>query len=138
NSTGTQREPVPAIFGMNFQSVSVGQKLVDPVLSCVRNTPANGCDPSYVPGGYKPGTLAFTPQMEQAMTYVDGALGSMVRELRARGLLDSTEIIVTAKHGQSPIDPAKFVAAGDPLSPLLQAAGVSIGQNTEDDIALIW
>src|SRR5271165_4533303 len=27
NSTRTEREPVPAIFGMNFQAVSVGQKL---------------------------------------------------------------------------------------------------------------
>jgi hypothetical protein len=54
---------------MNFQSVSVGEKLVDPVKSCVRN-PTSTCDPAYVPGGYEPGTLKFTPQMTQAVAYV--------------------------------------------------------------------
>ena len=138
SSDGSQQRPVPAIFGMNFQSVSVGQKLVDPVLSCQRNPQPSNCDPNYFPGGYEPGTLRFTPQMNEALRYVDGALRSMVDELQERGLLDSTEIIVSAKHGQSPIDPAKLEKIGDPVSPLLTNAGVTIGQNTEDDISLIW
>lgn len=138
SSDGRQTRPVPAIFGMNFQSVSVGEKLVDPVLSCVRNPKPSNCDPMYFPGGYKPGSLAFTPQMELAMTYVDGAIGSMVAELQARGLLDSTEVIVSAKHGQSPIDPGKLQKIGDPVSTILSGAGVNVGQNTEDDISLIW
>ena len=138
SSDGSARRPVPAIFGMNFQSVSVGQKLVNPVLSCARNPKPGNCDPNYVPGGYEPGTLAFTPQMEQAMAYVDGAIGSMLRELDAHGLLESTEIIVSAKHGQSPIDPAKLRKIGDPISTILTNANVQIAQNTEDDISLIW
>jgi hypothetical protein len=105
SADGSHRTPVPAIFGVNFQSVSVGEKLADPVLSCVRNPQPSNCDPQYVPGGYQPGSLAFTPQMEQALMYVDGAIGSMLKELQARDLLDSTEVIVGAKHGQSPIDP---------------------------------
>jgi len=32
----------------------------------------------------------------------------MVSALQSRNLLDSTTIIVTAKHGQSPIDPKRF------------------------------
>jgi hypothetical protein len=37
---------------MNFQSVSVGEKLVDPIKSCARNAGVHPkCDPSYVPGG---------------------------------------------------------------------------------------
>jgi len=32
----------------------------------------------------------------------------MVSALKAQGLLDSTLIIITAKHGQSPIDPHRF------------------------------
>jgi Type I phosphodiesterase / nucleotide pyrophosphatase len=138
SSDGSQRKPVPAIFGMNFQSVSVGQKLVNPVLSCVRNPQPSNCDPNYVPGGYEPGTLAFTPQMEQAMTYVDGAIGSMLDELRARHLVGSTTIIVSAKHGQSPIDPAKLHKIGDAVTPILTNAGIDVAQNTEDDISLIW
>ncbi|HEV7662257.1 MAG TPA: hypothetical protein VGQ62_01885 [Chloroflexota bacterium] len=49
---GSKTAPVPAIFGMNFQSVSVGEKLVDPIKSCARNAGVHPkCDPSYVPGG---------------------------------------------------------------------------------------
>jgi hypothetical protein len=54
NSAHTAHVGAPALLGMNFQTVSVAQKLVDPVLSCVRSKNASGCDPSYVPGGYEP------------------------------------------------------------------------------------
>src|SRR5713226_7084036 len=69
NSAGTTHVGVPAIFGMNFQTVSVAQKLVDPQLSCVRSNNATGCDPSYIPGGYEPGTLQFTPQLSGAISF---------------------------------------------------------------------
>jgi hypothetical protein len=128
---------VPAIFGMNFQSVSVGQKLVNPIKSCVRN-PTPTCDKGYFPGGYQPGTLAFTPQMTTAMHYVDGAIGSMANELHARGLSKSTEIIVTAKHGQAPIDPSKLHKIGDQVSNVLSKANITLGQVTTDDVALVW
>jgi type I phosphodiesterase/nucleotide pyrophosphatase len=137
SSDGTQRRPVPAIFGMNFQSVSVGEKLVNPILSCSRN-PTPTCDPTYFPGGYQPGTLKFTPQMEQAMRYADAAIGSMLDELSERGLLHNTDIVVSAKHGQSPIDPARLAKIGDPIGTLLSAANIDVGENTEDDISLIW
>ncbi len=114
---------VPAIFGMNFQTVSVAQKLVD----------------SYpVPGGYQPGSLTFTPQMEQGMGYVDAAIGAMVGELQSRGLTKSTELIISAKHGQSPINPASLEKIGDPISGILSSAGVDVAQATEDDVALLW
>jgi hypothetical protein len=137
-SDGKHSAPVPAIFGMNFQSVSVGEKLVDPVKSCTRNPDPATCDPHYVPGGYEPGTLAFTPQMTSALTYVDGAIGSMVEALRHRKLLSSTDLIISAKHAQSPIDPSKLAKIGDAVTPLLTNAGISVAQNTEDDISLIW
>jgi hypothetical protein len=137
DSSGQKKAPVPAIFGMNFQAVSVGQKLVDPVKSCLRN-PTSTCDPSYVPGGYLTGTLQFTPQLVAALTSVDNAVGDMVAALKAAGLSDSTEIILTAKHGQSPIDPAKLAKIGDPISKILGDAGIAIAQETTDDIALIW
>ncbi len=138
NSAGTGHAPVPAIFGMNFQTVSVAQKLVDPTLSCVRSADAPGCDPSYVPGGYEPGTLAFTPQMTGAIESVDAAIGSMVTELRNRGELGSTTIIVTAKHGQSPIDPSQLHMIGHAETADLTAAGVTTAQVTDDDVSLIW
>ena len=115
NSTATLAAPVPNIFGMNFQAVSVGQKLVDPILSCVRS-PGPKCDPKYVPGGYEPGSTSarpiFTPQLKGAIGFVDSAIGAMVNELRNQGVLATTTIIITAKHGQSPIDPSKLALIG--------------------------
>jgi arylsulfatase A-like enzyme len=123
---------------MNFQAVSVGQKLVDPQLSCVRSNNAPGCDPNYVPGGYVTGTLQFTPQLSGAISFVDQSLGSMVSELRSKGKLSSTEIIVTAKHGQSPIDPSKLAKIGHAENKVVTNAGVAIAQSTDDDIDLMW
>lgn len=142
-STGGATTPrgntVPSIFGMNFQSVSVGQKLVDPKLSCVRSNNAPGCDPAYQPGGYEPGTLAFTPQLAGALDYVDGALGQMMGELNARGLASSTQIILSAKHGQAPIDPTIRSLPGNIISNAVMAAGAGTPvMNTSDDISLLW
>lgn len=137
-SGGTGHPGTPAIFGLNFQSVSVAQKLVDPWLSCVRSGNAPGCDPSYFPGGYQPGSLTFTPQLRGAIRFVDGALGSIVGELRDRHLLASTEIILTAKHGQSPIDPSRLAKIGHAEADVLASAGVGVAQLTDDDVALVW
>jgi Type I phosphodiesterase / nucleotide pyrophosphatase len=74
----------PAIFGMNFQAISVTQKLVA--------------------GGYD-AQLGPKPILKHAIAHTDASIGRMVAALRARDLLEDTLIIVSAKHGQSPIDP---------------------------------
>jgi hypothetical protein len=89
---GDHNAPVPAILGMNFQAVSVGQKLID-----------NG-----VKGGYTDAAGDPTPSMSGEIQFVDAAIGQMVEALKDRGLLRSTTIIITAKHGQSPIDTNRF------------------------------
>jgi hypothetical protein len=137
NSANTLAAPEPAIFGMNFQAVSVGQKLVDPLQSCIR-VPSPTCNPNYVPGGYEPGTLQFTPQLSGAIQFVDGAIGSMVTELRNQNELGSTTIIISAKHGQSPIDPSLLDKVGHAEVNVLAAAGITPAQVTDDDISLIW
>jgi hypothetical protein len=122
-STGSPAPAVPAIFGMNFQSVSVAEKLVD----------------SYAtPGGYQPGTLAFTPQMSNALGFVDDSLGKLAHQLQLRHLTQSTEIIITAKHGQSPIDPSKLQKVGHAVTTVLTNAGIGVAQVTDDDVALVW
>jgi hypothetical protein len=88
NSDGTKSQPVPVIFGMNFQAVSVGQKL--PV------------------GGYMDASGTPTAILRQAIEHTDRSIGRMVSELAGRNLLDSTMIVVTAKHGQAPIDRSKL------------------------------
>jgi len=139
NSAATKAAPVPAIFGMNFQTVSVGQKLVDPTL-CNRTT--HVCSPGYVPGGYEPGSTSttpiFTPQLQGAIKYVDTAIGSMVTELRNKGALASTTIIIGAQHGQSPIDPSQLQKIGSAEVTVLNNAGVFPAFFVDDDVSLIW
>jgi len=62
----------------------------------------------------------------------------MVSELEKRGLLRSTVVIVSAKHGQAPINPQSVQKIGDAMTPVLTAAGISVAQATEDDVALLW
>jgi hypothetical protein len=85
---GAHRAPVPTLFGMNFQAVSVGQKLIE----------------GGVKGGYTDAAGTPTVRMRHAIQFVDAGIGQMVNELERQHLLDSTLIIITAKHGQSPID----------------------------------
>src|SRR5215831_8748692 len=132
----SKRAPVPTIFGMNFQAVSVGQKLIEPNVGA---------------GGYTDSTGTPTSELLASIRYVDGAIGSFITALRKQGLLSSTLIIVTAKHGQSPIDSARYVritSTGpvttspsriiDACLPDSQSnAGGQIGP-TEDDVSLLW
>jgi hypothetical protein len=160
NSAHTSKPGTPAIFGMNFQSVSVGQKDIDPILSCARSGNGKFCESNYVPGGYEPGTLAFTPQMSGSTTYpagastnpgfsgsftvpgslnyVDRALGQMLAELKQKHLLKSTEIIITAKHGQAPINPVELQKIGHAETTVLTGNGITPALVTDDDVALIW
>lgn len=84
NSNGSLTTVVPEVFGMNFQEVSVGQKL--PI------------------GGYTDAKGTPNAQLAGTIAHADASIGKMVAELKAKNLLDSTLIIISAKHGQSPID----------------------------------
>ncbi len=105
-SSGVDLAAVPTLFGTNFQTLSVAQKA----------THAKG-------GGYT--DAAFTPGVEvaAAMSYVDTSLAKIVAELKAKNLYASTLIVLTAKHGQSPGNPALLVKNGDTLTALLEANG---------------
>jgi hypothetical protein len=121
-ATDTAGHPgVPAIFGMNFQAVSVAQK-----------------DAKSGNGGYLDAAGAPGPEVADAIAHTDASIGSMVDALRERGLLESTLIIVTAKHGQSPID-QKTVSKvdGDAVAAEVDAAAKLAG-HIEDDVALYW
>jgi hypothetical protein len=140
---GSSRAPVPAVFGMNFQAVSVGQKLV-----YQHGSVAPGFSTT---GGYTDAIGTPSASLLQEIEFVDGAIGRMVSELESRGVFDSTMIVISAKHGQSPIDPGRLerisgdLAAGkspahivDSLLPPSEApSGGQIGP-TEDDVSLLW
>ena len=132
---GNGNAPVPVVFGMNFQAVSVGEKLIE-----------NG-----VYGGYTDAAGDATPALTSEFTFVDGAIGQMVQALKNQGLLDSTTIIITSKHGQSPIDPNRFFpipghsgANGTSPANLLESQGLVPAVElagpgpTEDDISQLW
>jgi hypothetical protein len=141
---GDNNAPVPAIFGMNFQAVSVGQKLISPAA-----LPGDRNDQNS--GGYEDATGKPRPIMRAEIEFVDAAIGQMVSALRHSGLLDSTAIIITAKYGQSPIDPNRFFPIPGKTSNGNSPGGV-IGSflpavyadhnNTlglaEDDISQLW
>src|SRR5438552_3700961 len=137
---------------MNFQAVSVGQKLAsDNFDGSCNNDPLSG-----KPGGYLGGSGAPTEVLAYGLQKTDEALGSMIQALKDQGIYDSTLFIVSAKHGQSPINPVKtnkpghfadLVAAlpdagSNPAAAVLAAAAAcssgSCGFVQDDDIALIW
>jgi hypothetical protein len=140
---GSNRAPVPAIFGMNFQAVSVGQKLIETTLS---PTVTGGYDTSVAANaGYGTPTAAYLTEIQ----FADAAIGEFISQLKAQNLYNSTLIIITAKHGQSPIDSNRYLriphdlAGGEPPSSILGSAYLpdselnQIGP-TEDDISLLW
>jgi hypothetical protein len=135
---GTAAARVPSVFGMNFQAVSVGQKLIESI---------NG---QTVKGGYLDGAATPSDELKGEIGFVDAAIGQFVADLRARHLSQSTTIIITAKHGQSPIDPNRFTPIpghsgvnGTPPSGVLGPDFLpdselnQIGA-TEDDVSLLW
>lgn len=139
---GAFAAPVPTLFGMNFQVVSVGEKLIEKSLGLT--------------GGYLDSQGTPTPSLLSEIQFADIAIGKMVAALKSNGLYDSTLIIITAKHGQSPIDSSRYLGIsttkGDPIttSPATIAdnAGclptsespsnpTGIGP-TEDDVSMLW
>jgi len=139
NHLGSKSTKTPNIFGMNFQAVSVAQKLIE----------------NSVKGGYLDAAGTPSEAVVKNIQFADDSIGEMVSELKHRGLIDSTLVIITAKHGQTPIDPNLFFPipgkTNNGLSPAtvisnqLHAAmppsedpnGSGIG-STEDDVSLLW
>jgi hypothetical protein len=145
---------VPELFGMNFQGVSVGEKLVTDNYdaSCVAdNGSLNG-----QPGGYQDGSGTPSRVLAYALDQTDAALAAMIQSLKDQNLYNSTLFIVTSKHGQSPINPVKvnkpghfadLVAAlpdgqSNPNAIAITNANACAtgpcGFVNDDDIALIW
>src|SRR6202022_3293997 len=107
-------------------------------------------------GGYLDGAGTPTEVLAFGLQKTDEALGDMIHALKQRGLFQSTLFIVSAKHGQSPINPAKVNKPGHfaDLVATLPDAGTNPGALAiasanacatgpcgfvqDDDIALIW
>ena len=135
---GLRRAPVPNLFGMNFQAVSVGQKLIQKSLNPV------------VKGGYLGNFGTPTPVLLGEIQFVDASIGKMVAALKQTGDYDSTLVVITAKHGQSPVDSSRYQGVGFPTgSPITTSPATILASclpdsevnqigPTEDDVSLLW
>jgi hypothetical protein len=145
SSDGSARARVPTLFGMNFQQVSVAEKL-----------PA---------GGYTDASGTPSALLQQALDHVDQSIQRLLDGLEARGLADSTLVIVSAKHGQSPMDRSALhmeaggEGTGDVVDPLASVNAIDpdvdqvfssfqnpnsgnpyaiAGHMQTDDVGIVW
>jgi Type I phosphodiesterase / nucleotide pyrophosphatase len=128
--SGTSHVGTPAIFGMNFQTVSTAEKL-----------PSSDS----LTGGYLPGGDTPEPLLQRALGFIDEKVGAMQQAIDEAGLAQSTAIILSAKHGQSPQDPNQLTRIPDgPILDGLDAkweethTGPLVAFAIDDDGMLIW
>lgn len=125
---------VPAVFGMNFQSVYIGQSIKEPGTAT---------------GGYVNAAAKPSAELTEEIEFVDASIGDIVRGLQNAGMYNDTLLIITAKHGESPIDTSQYVADGadTPATFLGKANCIPFSESplnstgigaTEDDVSLIW
>jgi len=135
--SGKAKVGTPAIFGMNFQTVSVAQKIRSTPTTLIENADGSYTTSAPEAGGYQwvGGKLIPGPVLSSAFDYVDAQLGRMVASLHKAGLTGSTTIIVTAKHGQSPQDPHELVTVQD--GPIIDAINAAWATTHPSDTKLI-
>jgi hypothetical protein len=122
----------PALFGMNFQSVYIGQSVAEPGVGN---------------GGYQNAEALPSPELLKEIEFVDASIGDIVGALKSAGIYDDTLLIVTAKHGDSPIDPRSYVADGANTPATLLGSAIPFSESplnttgigaTEDDVSVLW
>jgi len=123
---------VPAVFGMNFQSVYFGESLVQ----------SDGTS-----GGYQNAAAYPTLPLLKEIQFVDASIGVIVDGLKDAGLYDDTLVIISAKHGESPIDPTRYVADGSGTPATILGNAIPLSESplnpggigaTEDDVSVLW
>ncbi len=117
---------------MNFQSVYVGQSVYEAGVGG---------------GGYQDAAATPSAELLGEIEYVDTCIGNIVAALQTAGLYNDTLVIITAKHGESPIDPTRYIADGTDtpatllgdLIPYSESPLNSTGIGaTEDDVSVLW
>ena len=131
--SGTKTVGTPAIFGMNFQTVSTAEKL-----------PTSGG----LPGGYLADGVTPGPLLTKAFDFIDAKVGAMMNRIKVNGLGASTAIILSAKHGQSPTLPSALTRIPDgPIIDALNAAWAQFNPSAalplvafaiDDDGIIMW
>ncbi len=111
------RHGAPSIAGMNMQVLNVAQKRA-----------------GYLADG------RLSPGLDQAMLDLDGQLHQLLVALREQGIASSTLLIISAKHGNSPILPSRLqhIDVARLRQAIEAATPGNLAQLTADDGALIW
>jgi hypothetical protein len=119
--SGARQVGVPTLFGMNFQAISMAQKMAG--------------------HGYKDANATPSDGLMNAFAHTDQSIARMIEALKKERLWDSTLVIVTAKHGDVPIDPARLRLADLKLIPgIVNAIDPKLLLSAEQDgsIAMLW
>jgi Type I phosphodiesterase / nucleotide pyrophosphatase len=122
----------PVLFGMNFQSVYIGQSVLEPTVG---------------KGGYRNAAALPSSELLHEIEFVDAAIGDIVGALRSAGIFEDTLLVITAKHGASPIDTSLYVADGSNTPATLLGNAIPFSESplnttgigaTEDDVSVLW
>jgi len=127
---------VPVLFGMNFQAVSTAQKLP------ASHTPESRHEKLL--GGYAHNGMVPGPVLESALNFVDDGLSRIITAADK----SNTILILTAKHGQSPMDKSALTIIDDgAMIDALNAAWTAaypqgvptlVAHAMDDDGILLW
>lgn len=118
DSRGRERVGVPKLFGLGLIAVGAMQKME----------------------GYEDGGATPSPGLAKAIEFVDQQMGRIVAELKAQNLYDTTIIVLTSKHGQSPMDSRqrRVVDRNVIRNAVNGVAPGLLAQASLDSIAILW
>jgi len=103
---GTTPAPTPNLFGMNFQAINSAKK----------SSSTSGYD----------ALGNFDATLQHELAFVDGAIGRMLSAIRTQGLTNSTAVIITAKHGESPLTSTRTIVDQTLIGRMLANAGIPV------------
>jgi Type I phosphodiesterase / nucleotide pyrophosphatase len=150
NHAGTgPRVGTPAIYGMNFQAVSTAEKLKSsPAVLIGPNAQGDYTEGPSLPGGYVTvnGQQVPGPLLQSALDFVNDSLQRVADTIQADGEANSTAIILTAKHGQSPqnnsqlqrIDDGPIIAGVNAAWAAQHPSNQTLVVQEADDDGLLW
>jgi hypothetical protein len=119
--SGSNKVGTPAIFGLNFQTVSTAEKLPT----------SDGLTGGYLADGVTPG-----PLLSRALDYINARIGDLTAAIKNADLANSTVIVLSAKHGQSPQTPSALTRIADgPIVDALNAAWAAAHPGSGDLVA---
>jgi hypothetical protein len=117
---------------MNFRSVYIGESVLEQNVGT---------------GGYKNAAATPSDELLKQIEFVDASIGDVVNALKDSGIYDDTLIVITAKHGDSPIDPTRYVANVPNTPATLLGSSIPFSESplnstgistTEDDVSVLW